>query len=62
MKNKGKIAELTAQVTESDEKLDKNKKELKKVSYLSQIEEYTKVLSLILEVITFPSRYSWVYK
>jgi predicted RNase H-like nuclease (RuvC/YqgF family) len=62
MKNKSKIAELTSQITENDEKLDKNKKELKKVSYLSQMEEYTRILSLILEVITFPSRYSWVYK
>jgi len=62
MKNKSKIAELNNQIPEENEKLDKNKKEIKKVSYLSQIEEYTKILSLILEVITFPSRYSWVYK
>jgi predicted RNase H-like nuclease (RuvC/YqgF family) len=62
MKNKSRIAELQAEIPESSDKLDKNKKEIKKVSYLSQIEEYTKILSLILEVITFPSRYSWVYK
>jgi hypothetical protein len=62
MKNKGKIAELNAEIPETADKLDKNKKEMKKITYLSQIEEYTKILSLILEVITFPSRYSWVYK
>lgn len=62
MKNKSKIAELNAQIPETSEKMDKNKKEMKKVSYFSQVEEYTKVLSLMLEVITFPSRYSWVYK
>ncbi len=62
MKNKSKIAELNAEIPEISDKLDKNKKEMKKVSYLSQVEEYTKILSLILEVITFPSRYSWVYK
>jgi predicted RNase H-like nuclease (RuvC/YqgF family) len=62
MKNKGKIAELNTEIPEVNDKLDKNKKEIKKVSYLAQIEEYTKILSLILEVITFPSRYSWVYK
>lgn len=62
MKNKSKIAEVQAEIPEVSDKLDKNKKEMKKVTYLSQIEEYTKILSLILEVITFPSRYSWVYK
>lgn len=62
MKNKSKIAELNAQIPETSEKMDRNKKEMKKVSYFSQVEEYTKVLSLMLEVITFPSRYSWVYK
>jgi hypothetical protein len=62
MKNKSKIAELNFQIPEISEKLDKNKKEYKKLIYLLQIEEYTKVLSLMLEVITFPSRYSWVYK
>jgi predicted RNase H-like nuclease (RuvC/YqgF family) len=62
MKNKSKIAELQTEIPEVNDKLDKNKKELKKVSYLTQIEEYMKILSLIMEVITFPSRYSWVYK
>jgi predicted RNase H-like nuclease (RuvC/YqgF family) len=62
MKNKSKIAELQAQIPEVNDKIDKNKKELKKVMYLAQIEEYSKVLSLIMEVLTFPSRYSWVYK
>lgn len=62
MKNKSKIAELNSQIPEVSEKLDKNKKEYKKLVYLLQVEEYTKVLSLMLEVITFPSRYSWVYK
>ena len=62
MRNKSKIAELNTQIPEVSEKVDKNKKEMKRVSYFSQVEEYTKVLSLILEVITFPSRYSWVYK
>ncbi|GIW21284.1 MAG: hypothetical protein KatS3mg068_0291 [Candidatus Sericytochromatia bacterium] len=62
MKNKSKIAELNTQITEISENLEKNKKEHKKLVYLLQIEEYTKILSLMLEVITFPSRYSWVYK
>lgn len=62
MKNKSKIAEVQAEIPEINDKLDKNKKEIKKVTYLSQVEEYMKVLSLIMEVITFPSRYSWVYK
>lgn len=62
MKNKSKIAELQAEIPEINDKLEKNKKEVKKVSYLSQVEEYMKILSLIMEVITFPSRYSWVYK
>lgn len=62
MKNKSKIAELQAQIPEASDKLDKNKKELKKVSYMAQVEEYSRILSLIMEVITFPSRYSWVYK
>lgn len=62
MKNKSKIAEIQAEIPAISDKLDKNKKEIKKVSYLSQVEEYMKILSLIMEVITFPSRYSWVYK
>lgn len=62
MRNKAKIAELQTEIPEVNDKIDKNKKEIKKVSYLSQVEEYMKVLSLIMEVITFPSRYSWVYK
>ncbi len=62
MRNKAKIAELQAEIPEISDKIDKNKREVKKVSALSQIEEYTKILSLIMEVITFPSRYSWVYK
>lgn len=62
MKNKSRIAELQATLPEEVDKLEKNKNELKKVTYLAQIEEYMKVLSLVMEVITFPSRYSWVYK
>lgn len=62
MKNKSRIAELQATLPEESDKLDKNKSELKKVTYLAQIEEYMKLLSLVMEVITFPSRYSWVYK
>lgn len=62
MRNKAKIAELQTEIPEITDKVDKNKKEIKKVSYLSQVEEYMKILSLIMEVITFPSRYSWVYK
>jgi hypothetical protein len=62
MKNKSRIAELNSQIPEANEKLEKNKNDMKKASYLSQVEEYTKILSLILEVITFPSRYSWIYK
>lgn len=62
MKNKARIAELQATLPEESDKLDKNKNEVKKVTYLAQIEEYMKILSLVMEVITFPSRYSWVYK
>lgn len=62
MKNKSRIAELQATLPEESDKLDKNKSELKKVTYLAQIEEYMRLLSLVMEVITFPSRYSWLYK
>jgi len=62
MKNKQKIAELQAQIVEMSDKFDKTRREQKKVTNLVKIEEYVKVLSLILEVITLPSRYSWLYK
>ncbi|MEK7432192.1 MAG: hypothetical protein AABZ74_03580 [Cyanobacteriota bacterium] len=61
-KNKDRIAELQTAIPSEGDKLERNKNELKKVTYLAQIEEYMKVLSLVMEVITFPSRYSWVFK
>ncbi|MFN8671242.1 MAG: hypothetical protein U0457_04055 [Candidatus Sericytochromatia bacterium] len=61
-KNKDRIAEINTQIPAESDKMEKSKSEMKKVIYLVQIEEYMKVLSLVMEVLTFPSRYSWVFK
>ncbi|MBC7472836.1 MAG: hypothetical protein H7263_00985 [Candidatus Sericytochromatia bacterium] len=37
----------------------KLEEEIEKVSFLEKIEEYTKVLGIVLEVCIFPARFSW---
>ena len=36
------------------------KKDLKSIGPLVKVDEYSKVLGLIIEVCTFPTRYEWV--
>lgn len=56
--NKQQIRELKTQIENLSQDLTNTKKEITMVSDISKIEEYTKVIALVLEIVTHPKRFS----
>ncbi|MFN8674624.1 MAG: hypothetical protein U0457_21395 [Candidatus Sericytochromatia bacterium] len=53
------IAELEESISYLNDETTELKKDLKNVAPLVKVDEYSKVLGLIIEVCTFPTRYEW---
>lgn len=56
--NKQNIRELKTQVENLTQELSNTKKEITMISDISKIEEYTKIIALVLEIVTHPKRFS----
>ncbi len=54
------IQALEANISDSNDDLAEIKKSLKHIVPLVKVDEYSKILGLIIEVCTFPTRYEWV--
>ncbi len=54
------IEKLEENISFYNDELSEIKKSLKHISPLVKVDEYSKILGLIIEICTFPSRYEWV--
>jgi hypothetical protein len=52
------VAKLREDIIKLNEQVSNIKKEISKISELCNIEEYIRVLTLILEIVTFPRKYN----
>lgn len=59
-KMKKEIAILEDKINEYGDEVSIMKKDLKGITPLVKVDEYSKVLGLIIEVCTFPTRFEWV--
>lgn len=59
-KLKKEIELLEERVANYSDELAEMKKDLKGIGPLAKVDEYSRVLGLIIEVCTFPTRYEWV--
>jgi predicted nucleic acid-binding Zn-ribbon protein len=51
------ISKLKEDIRKLNDEISNIKKEISKISDLCNIEEYIKVITLILEIVTFPRKY-----
>lgn len=54
------IDKLEENISFYNDELSEIKKTIKHISPLVKVDEYSKILGLIIEICTFPSRYEWV--
>lgn len=54
------IEQLEEDISNYNDELSEIKKALKHISPLVKVDEYSKILGLIIEICTFPTRYEWV--
>jgi hypothetical protein len=54
------ISALEANISNANDEISELKKYLKYVVPLVKVDEYSRILGLIIEVCTFPTRYEWV--
>ena len=54
------IEKLEENISFYNDELSELKKTIKHISPLVKVDEYSKILGLIIEICTFPSRYEWV--
>ncbi len=59
-KMKKEIEKLESDISDYRDEIAEMKKDLKSIGPLVKVDEYSKVLGLIIEVCTFPTRYEWV--
>lgn len=60
MFSKNKLSSYDIMISQLQKQKEELKKELSFAAKLSQIGEYAKVLSLVLEICLYPARYAWV--
>ncbi|MFN4151751.1 MAG: hypothetical protein ACK4IX_12480 [Candidatus Sericytochromatia bacterium] len=60
MFSKNKVSSYDIMISQLQKQKEELKKELSFAAKLSQIGEYAKVLSLVLEICLYPARYAWV--
>lgn len=60
MFSKNKVSSYDIMISQLQKQKEELKRELSFAAKLSQIGEYAKVLSLVLEICLYPARYAWV--